>query len=402
MKEPALRLVVYLDASFRAVDGIEGPQIAIHPSDYAFVGVFLAEVARHFQSVSLLGRLEKTPTLDNFVPLPGTFKLVPLPHYSSLAELGAVARATPRTTTAFSDALDLADVVWIYGPHPFGLILAALAARRRKPVVLGIRQDTLEYFRARLPSPRWRPLLLPLRAVDAAFVFIARRTRVVVAGLDIAERFGGEGDRVLVLSDSAFSDRDLAEAPRLRDWSGRIDLLTVGRIDAEKNPLLLVDVLAKLGSRYHLTCVGSGPMENELIQYAAEQGVADRLKLRGWIPFGSALLDLYRGAHVFAHVSLTEGVPRVLFEALACAAPVVATDVGGVRSALDDGQAGLLVPPHDAPRFVEAIERIVEDEPLRNRLVNRGLRLAHEHTREVQAARVAAFIERAINSDEPP
>jgi len=39
---------------------------------------------------------------------------------------------------------------------------------------------------------------------------------------------------------------------------------------------------------------------------------------------------------------------------------------------------------------------------LRNRLVNRGLRLARERTREVQAAHVAAFIERAINSDEPP
>jgi glycosyltransferase involved in cell wall biosynthesis len=105
---------------------------------------------------------------------------------------------------------------------------------------------------------------------------------------------------------------------------------------------------------------------------------------------------------VFAHVSLTEGVPRVLFEALACAAPVVATDVGGVRSALDDGQAGLLVPPHDAPALVEAIERIVKDEPLRDRLVDRGLKLARERTREVQAARVAAFIARATNSDEPP
>lgn len=401
IKEPALRLVVYLDASFRAVHTSETPQIAIHPADYAFVEVFLAEVARHFQSVSLLGRLEKTPRLDDFVPLSGTLELVPLPHYSSLTELGAVARATPRTTTAFSDALDHADVVWIYGPHPFGLILAALAARRRKPFVLGIRQDTLEYFRARLPSPRWRPLLLPLRAVDAAFGLIARRTRVVVAGLDIAERFGGEGDRVLVLADSAFSERDLAEGPRPRDWSRRIDLLTVGRIDAEKNPLLLVDVLTKLGSRYHLTCVGSGPMENELMRYAAEQGVADRLKLLGWIPFGPALLELYRGAHVFTHVSLTEGVPRVLFEALACATPVVATDVGGVRSALDDGQAGLLVPPNDPPALVEAIERITKDEPLRDRLVDRGLELARERTREVQAARVAAFIARAANSDEP-
>jgi glycosyltransferase involved in cell wall biosynthesis len=394
-EEPTLRLLVYLDAPFRIADTPTGPRIATHPMDYTFVGVFLAEVARHFRSTLLLGRLEDTKRLGDFVPLPSHLELAPLPFYSSLADFGAVARAAPRTVTSFWRALDQADVVWISGPHPFGLILAAQAAARRTPFLLGIRQDVTRYFPARLRSRRSRPVLLPLRAVDLAFRALSRWTPSMVAGLDLAQRYGGGTDRSFVLMDSAISERDLAEAPHAQNWSDTVELLTVGRIDAEKNPLLLIDALAELDSRYRLTWVGDGPMKSDVIRRAKTLGVDGRLDLRGWMPFGPPLLDLYRRAHVFVHVSLTEGVPRVLYESLACATPVVATDVGGVRAALDHGRAGLVVPPRDADAVVGAVERIANDRHLRELLVHRGLELARDRTCEAQAARAAAFIAQA-------
>jgi glycosyltransferase involved in cell wall biosynthesis len=125
---------------------------------------------------------------------------------------------------------------------------------------------------------------------------------------------------------------------------------------------------------------------------AAALGVADRLRLRGWIPFGAELLDLYRQSHIFVQVSLVEGVPRVLYEAMACATPIIATDVGGVRSALDDGRAGLLVPPGDLDALVDALRRLASDVELRRKLVTRGLELVQDLTLEAQAARVAQFI----------
>jgi glycosyltransferase involved in cell wall biosynthesis len=391
-KHPSLRLVVYLDGLFRAVNTPGGPIVAAHPVDYTFVGVFLAEVRHHFEQTLVLGRLDETSRLDDFVPLPKELELVPLPYYPSLTKLGAVVRAAWRTRAAFQAALDDADVVWIFGPHPFGLMLAAQALIRRKPFVLGIRQDTAAYFRARLPSPLWRPVLLPLRMVDAAFRVLGRRFHVIAAGTDIADRYGGQGERVLVVTDSVFSENDLAKGVRRRDWSGSIELLTVSRIDAEKNPMIFVDMLARLGDRYRLTFVGGGPLEEELIRRAEALGVVERLQLRGWIPFGGELLDMYRKAHIFVHVSLTEGVPRVLFEALACGTPVVATEVGGVRSALDHGRAGLLVPPRDAAALAGAVEWIVTDAQLRDRLMSHGLELARAVTREAQAAHAAEFI----------
>jgi glycosyltransferase involved in cell wall biosynthesis len=92
------------------------------------------------------------------------------------------------------------------------------------------------------------------------------------------------------------------------------------------------------------------------------------------------------------HVSLTEGTPQVLVEALASGTPVVGTDVGGVRRALDGGRAGILIPPSDRDALTAAIGRVGRDPALRERLVSAGLELARGRTLESEAARVAAFL----------
>jgi glycosyltransferase involved in cell wall biosynthesis len=372
-----------------------GQQVTAHPADFPFL-IFLSEVGKHFGSLVLFARTEHVRGVGDFMVIPPSIRIERLPYYTQLFQLGRVAAATPGTIAAFWRGLARMDCVWVFGPHPFGLVLVVLAALRRKPVVLGVRQNTAAYFEARLPSWRWAPVLFPLRVVDAAFRLLARRLRTVVAGPDIASRYGGERPGLLVMADSLVSERDLARRPPRQDWTGTLQLLTVGRLDPEKNPLLLVQTLAELErrspGRYRLTWVGGGPLEGAVRQRAAELGITDQLELRGWIPFGSPLLDLYRRSHVFLHVSLTEGVPRVLFEAMACGTPIVATEVGGVASLLDGGGAGLLVPRNDLEAMVNTIDRIIGDPELRDRLVSRGLELARELTREAQAARVARFI----------
>jgi glycosyltransferase involved in cell wall biosynthesis len=394
------RLGIYIDAPFRVVEGVA----AVHPADFALVGVFLAEVGRHFDSLVLFGRAERSDDLDVFVPLPGNVELVELPHYGGLLELHRVLGASFGTARRFWRGLDDLDTVWLFGPHPFALLLIALALLRRKQSVLGVRQDTMAYFRSRLPSRWWAPALLPAFLLDWTFRLLARRLKTLVAGAEIARRYGGERERLLVMADSVVRRRELASGPRRRNESGPIRLLTVGRLDPEKNPLLLVEGLAKLDreepGRYRLLWIGGGPLEERVRARAAERGVLHALELAGWLPFGPKLLDLYRRADAFVHVSFTEGVPRVLFEALACAAPIVATDVGGVRAALDDGAAGVLVPVDDVDALVAAVRLVVDDRALRDRLVRRGLELARERTLEQQAARVAAFISGSGEIDE--
>jgi len=388
------RLGIYIDTVHRAFDTPEGPRIATDPADFAFVGIFLPTVGAGFSSLQLFGRTDPGE-LGEYVPLPPEVELVELPHYGDLRQIPSVARALFGTANRFWKGLEQVDTVWIFGPHPFGLMLAGMAALRRRQIVLGVRQDTMAYFRSRLPSQRWKPLLLGAHALDISFRLLSRRVKTVVTGPAIGRRYG-DRPQVFVMWESVVRSEDVATGLHDQPWDGPIELITVGRLDPEKNPLLLVEAIGELDreepGRYSVTWIGGGPMEEAIRERAAELGVTDRINLIGFVPFGPELLDLYRRAHAFVHVSMTEGVPKVLVEALGCATPIVATDVGGVRDVLDDGRAGLLIPPADLPALVAAIKLMSSDTELRERLVLRGLELAQELTLETQSQRVAGFI----------
>ena len=170
-------------------------------------------------------------------------------------------------------------------------------------------------------------------------------------------------------------------------------LLSVGRLETEKNPLLLADVLARLdaeGPRWHLTVVGDGPLRAPLAQRLEQLGVAERADLRGYVPHDDGLTDAYRDSEILLHVSWTEGLPQILFEAFAAGLPVVATDVGGIRAAV--GEATELIPPGDADAAARALETLRADAALRAQRTRSGLALARAHTLEAETARLAAFL----------
>jgi glycosyltransferase involved in cell wall biosynthesis len=167
----------------------------------------------------------------------------------------------------------------------------------------------------------------------------------------------------------------------------------VGRIEREKNPLLLADVLARLRERdprWRLVVCGEGPMEAQLRERCEELGVAEHAELRGYVPIDGELPRLYRESHALLHVSWTEGVPQVLFEAFAAGLPVVATAVGGVAAA--SGDAALLVPPGEADPPADALARVGSDAELRRALVEAGAARVREHTTEAECRRVAEFL----------
>jgi D-inositol-3-phosphate glycosyltransferase len=72
------------------------------------------------------------------------------------------------------------------------------------------------------------------------------------------------------------------------------------------------------------------------------------------------LRDWYAAASVVAVPSHNESFGLVALEAQACGTPVVATDVGGLRTAVRDGVSGLLVPGHDAEAWASALLKAVE------------------------------------------
>src|SRR5207237_2689710 len=88
---------------------------------------------------------------------------------------------------------------------------------------------------------------------------------------------------------------------------------------------------------------------------------------RGFVP-PLELQRLYARAAVVACPSRREGFGVACLEAMAHARPVVATDVGGLRDLVVDGETGLVVPPRDAAALRAALTRLLGDPELRRRL----------------------------------
>ena len=388
------RLGLFIDGAFR-VEQSDNDSRLFCGSELAGFMRFACAVGGRFDRFRLIARRTSESSTTPYA-LPGDIELGALPHYPSLRHIGRVALAVPRTIRPMWRALNDLDIVWVSGVHPLGLVLVALAKLRRRRVVLLIRQNSPQYFRSRLPNAKWRPLLLPLDALDLAFRALALKLPTTVVGRELARRYRAPRPNVLEMHVVLLERSQLAREPRSADWSDEVVLLTVGRIEPEKNPLLLVDALAALQRRgegdYRLIWAGEGRLADAVLDAAASAGVADRVELRGYVPFGSALIELYRGAHAFVHVALTEGEPQVIHEAMGCGLPIVATDVGGVRNVLRGGDAGLLVPPSDARALIDAVEGLRADPVLRERLAARALELAGAATIDEEASRVVDFM----------
>jgi glycosyltransferase involved in cell wall biosynthesis len=392
MAGPVKRVGLYLDAAFRR--STEGGEVNLYrgAGDFGFM-IFAAAVGRHFGRLSVIARETDDPK-ECPNALPSGLDLIPLPYYPSLRNVGRVLMATPQTLAAMWRALSDLDAVWVTGVHPLGLLLAILGRIRRKRVVLLIRQDSPRYFKYRASGILGLLAAPPVFALDLAFRMLSRRLPTTVVGAHVARRYGAPRPNLLEMHINLLGAEDLVPRPSEADWSERVDLLTVGRIDREKNPMLVPEVLEQLErrapGRFHLTWVGEGPLAEPLAQEVARRGLADRLTLPGYVPFGGELIERYRSAHAFVHIALTEGVPQVLFEAMGSGLPIVATDVGGVAAAL--GEAGLLVPPEDPGAVSSAILRLGEDPELRRSLATRALERAGGKTIESESDRVAAFI----------
>jgi len=123
----------------------------------------------------------------------------------------------------------------------------------------------------------------------------------------------------------------------------------------------LIDAMPALLGRHRdlqVAIWGEGPELHELSARARQAGVAGSVHFLGRSADPPAAL---RGADVFVHPSLAEAFPYAILEAMAAGAPIVASDVGGIGEAVQDGESGLLVAPASAPALTHALLELLAD-----------------------------------------
>ena len=171
-------------------------------------------------------------------------------------------------------------------------------------------------------------------------------------------------------------------------------LLFVGRIQPLKGVDVAVEALSRLRDPRARMLIVGGSSGIEGDDHAAEvhdlitdQGLDDRITMVPPQPH-HVLSTYYRAADVTIVPSRSESFGLVALESAACGTPVVASDVGGLRTLVDHGRTGLRVPGRDPDDFAEAVERIIGDPIFAARLSERAAEAATSYTWTSMAARL--------------
>jgi glycosyltransferase involved in cell wall biosynthesis len=167
------------------------------------------------------------------------------------------------------------------------------------------------------------------------------------------------------------------ELPSLkRQRPKAFDIGFLGRLHPQKNPVILVDILAAMRpARPTLCVIGSGELDAELRRRVINAGISDQVTFCGERPRREAL-EFLAQCRTLALPSLSEGHPLAPIEAMLLDVPVVASDIPNNREIIDDGHNGFLVALPGIPVFAQRFARLLGDESLRQSIAAEARRRA--------------------------
>lgn len=227
----------------------------------------------------------------------------------------------------------------------FGLSLA-LGLTRVRPTSVVVSLHGSDYLRVRKSAV----LVRALRSVDAVCVVSEHmhdELEAMLGGTLVRFTPNGVDDRVFNLGSEVHRD---------------VDVLMVGAFKWQKGYEFAVDAFARVvqsRGRLKVRLIGEGADRNKVERMVAANGLADHVEFLGMVDRAAVASEMRR-ARMLVLSSLSEGMPKVVLEALACGTPVIATDVGACRDLLSRG-GGVVVKPGSNEALAEAILGFLDD-----------------------------------------
>ncbi len=179
--------------------------------------------------------------------------------------------------------------------------------------------------------------------------------------------------------------------------SERFHILYTGRLTAQKDPLLAIEVMRRVAEEHEhalLHIVGEGELEGEMRERVRSMGLDAHVTFH---PMSRELDRWYAGCDMVLMTSLFEGVPCVVYEAMAMRTPIIAPALAGNRELMGDTAGFLVEPRDDAAAYAAAIGRLISDAPERERLGREGReRVLSEFTIEQMATAHARLYEQVL------
>lgn len=177
-------------------------------------------------------------------------------------------------------------------------------------------------------------------------------------------------------------------------------VVSIGRLSPQKNYCLLIDAYAKIAAKYpehRLWIVGAGKLKDTLQQQIRAWKLEESVLLYGATSDVAAVL---RQAEAFVLSSDYEGLPNCLMEAMAAGVPCIATDCpsGGPKALIHNMDNGILVPVNERDQLADALDRLLSDELLREKLSANAKKSAEAFRPHIVFAQWRDYVESILNT----
>jgi glycosyltransferase involved in cell wall biosynthesis len=362
-------------------------------------GRVVDDLAPRFGSVKLCAPMRKggPDATREYTIRSGNVQLLPQPYYATSQ---AALKHPIGIACAYWRLCRRCDAIFVRGMLPYvGLfyLMARLFGRRPVHWIVG---NPIALLRSHKRSSFVKDCLSTAYALqDRFFTKLGRWLTggaFICNGEELAKIYRSPRTKAVVsstITENEFFERaDTCQGSEIR-------LLFVGFVRPEKGLEYLFEALSKLrlDRPWRLTVVGPTDTYPEyktrLDQQAALLGITDRIDWAGYVSCGPQLWEYLRSHDVFVFPSLSEGTPRVLVEARANSLPVVATNVGGIPTSVQNGYDGLLVDPKNPAALADAISKVVTNGDLRRCLIRNGLAAVGKFTVKAFVNTVVAEME---------
>lgn len=245
------------------------------------------------------------------------------------------------------------DLIHAHFTWPCGYICAQLKERFRLPLV--ITGHGFDVYDLPFRDPGWRRIVVHALSSADIILTVSRRNLRCIEELNVRKPI-----RVIPngFDQALFHPRDSRECKRsLNIPTNKMVVLTVGNLVEVKGHRYLIEAMCNIITHEKdalCVIVGGGSLEKALMRKIREENLDDHIFLVGAKPHDEIPLWM-NACDLFVIPSLSEGNPTVMFEALGCGKPVVATRVGGIPEIITSEDYGLLCNPGDPKDLAEKI-----------------------------------------------
>lgn len=248
-------------------------------------------------------------------------------------------------------------------------------------IVLVGREAFMRYLPDLLPADARLPLVLIAHSANASGAFadplppagrgvrrnMSRCTAIILVAENQREIFGGVGVPLHVIPNGVDLDDFAPTAPVDRMEVVVMHASNLKRSKRVGDFMAAAQQALSVDARLRFRIVGDGAGRADAENAISGQVAATHFELSGWRP-RPLMPDAYASADIVVLMSETEAMPLVALESMACARPLIATDIPALRELLVDGLTGFLYPVGDTRRLTELMLALAADPGLRERV----------------------------------